>query len=230
MTVQDTSGEKGTLRSEEQRLTADREMKVPAGTGRSVYTDKRSEFFGLAVRINSEEEAAAIIDSVRKEHPGARHVCYAYRLAGGGVRRYSDDGEPQGSAGRPILEVLDRNAADMALIVVTRYFGGILLGTGGLVRAYSSAASAALEDAGLVTLIPFSTLRAVFEYADWSRAELPLRRCGAVVRRAEYGSGVTVLLSVPEAEAERVSALITEMTAGRSRAEITGWELLPRQP
>ena len=199
---------------------------VPAGTGRSVYTDRRSEFIGLCARIESEEEAKEKIEAVRKEHPAARHTCFAYRLRGGIVRRYSDDGEPQGSAGKPILDVLDRKGVDCALITVTRYFGGILLGTGGLVRAYSQAAISALDDAGLARLVPFAKYSVSLDYPDWSRVSQILRREGAVISDTDFGSGVCATFSVRGTEAERVLAAIVEDTAGRIRTVPLGEEYL----
>lgn len=199
---------------------------VPAGTGRAVYTDRRSEFIGFCTRIESEEEAKEKIEAVRKEHPAARHTCFAYRLRGGIVRRYSDDGEPQGSAGRPILDVLDRKGVDSALITVTRYFGGILLGTGGLVRAYSSAASSALDDAGLARLVPFAKFSVSIAYPDWQRASQILRREGAVISETVFGSDVTATFSVRLTDAERILAVIAEDTGGRCRTVPLGEEYL----
>ena len=166
------------------------------------------------------------IEAVRKEHPAARHTCFAYRLRGGIVRRYSDDGEPQGSAGRPILDVLDRKGVDSALITVTRYFGGILLGTGGLVRAYSSAASSALDDAGLARLVPFAKFSVSIAYPDWQRVSQILRREGAVISETVFGSDVTATFSVRLTDAERILAVIAEDTGGRCRTVPMGEEYL----
>jgi uncharacterized YigZ family protein len=121
-----------------------------AKDGTATLVEKRSEFIGYAKPVNNEDEAAAFVMSIKKKHADARHNVFAYVLRGGALKRYSDDGEPQGSAGMPVLDVICKNGLDGAAVVVTRYFGGILLGTGGLVRAYSSAASAAIADAGII--------------------------------------------------------------------------------
>jgi len=198
-------------------------------TGSSVYTDRRSEFIGTAIKISSEEEARELVAAEKKRHPDARHTVFAYRLKGGAVKRYSDDGEPQGSAGMPVLDVLEKNGIEGALITVTRYFGGILLGTGGLVRAYSTAASEALADARPLLLIPHLLIEASFDYTDWSKCETALKRAGAAVRSTGYGEKVNVILSAKKELGEELAALVTELTAGRSHAEITGSELLPEQ-
>ncbi|MCQ2427477.1 MAG: YigZ family protein [Clostridia bacterium] len=198
-------------------------------TGESLYIDRRSEFIGLAVKIGSEEEVREIVAAVKKKHPDARHTVFAYRLCGGSIKRYSDDGEPQGSAGMPVLDVLEKNSIDGALITVTRYFGGILLGTGGLVRAYSSAASDALKNAKPVVLKPFSLIRASFEYSDWSKSETALKRAGAAARSTDFSSSVDVCLSVAEDKAQSVVDLITEITGGRCSPVITGTEMLPEE-
>ena len=121
---------------------------TPAGEGSSEYVEKKSRFLGRVFAVSSEDEARALLEAVKREHYDARHNCWCYILRGG-AKRYSDDGEPQGTAGQPMLNVFEREGIENVLCVVTRYFGGILLGTGGLVRAYTAAAKDALLDAGV---------------------------------------------------------------------------------
>ena len=121
--------------------------KVPAGDGESLYTEKRSQFLGHVRKVSTEDEARAFIAEVKKNNRDARHNCWAY-IIDQNTFRYSDDGEPQGTAGIPMLEVLRREGVSECVCVVTRYFGGVLLGAGGLLRAYTKACKDALDDAG----------------------------------------------------------------------------------
>ncbi len=185
-----------------------------AGEGQSLYEDRRSEFIGRAVPVSDEGEAQAFLRSIKKEHPAARHHVWAYILRSG-EERYSDDGEPQGSAGMPTLQVMRRIGISDAAVVTTRYFGGILLGTGGLLRAYSAAAKEALADAGTVRMIPLALLRICCGYADHPRIERELARFGAATENSEFGAEVLLTVSVHTSEAKALSARVVEMTAGR---------------
>ena len=122
---------------------------IPTAPGEAELVEKRSRFIGHVWPVESEEEARACIESVRKQYYDARHHCWCYRIKEGGVERYSDDGEPQGTAGQPMLNVFQREEVTNVCCVVTRYFGGILLGAGGLVRAYTQGAKSALDAAGI---------------------------------------------------------------------------------
>ena len=198
-----------------------------AGEGSGTYTDRRSEFIGTARPVADEAEAMAFVAAVKKRHPDARHNVFAYILRGGAVKRYSDDGEPQGSAGMPVLDVLEKNGLDGVVVVVTRYFGGILLGTGGLVRAYSGAASAAVADAGVVTLGPCACLEVRMNYNDNNRTAGEIRRLGATVTGTEFGADVTLSLTVREEDRDALCARLTELTAGRAMIRQTGTVLAP---
>lgn len=191
------------------------------GRGESLYEDRRSEFIGCAVPVSSEDEAADIIKSVKKQHPAARHNVWAYILRSG-AERYSDDGEPQGSAGMPVLEVLRKSGVCDVVVVVTRYFGGILLGTGGLLRAYSSAAKQALEDAGTVRMVPMALVRVVCAYSDHRRISAGLAKLGATVASADFGADVTLSVSVASGEVDTLVRTVTEMTAGRVVPTVCG--------
>ena len=199
-----------------------------AGEGKATVVDRKSEFIGYAAPAASEEEAMRFVASIKKKHADARHNVFAYVLRGGAVKRYSDDGEPQGSAGMPVLDVLVKAGLDCAVVVVTRYFGGILLGTGGLVRAYSGAASAAIEAAGTVTLEECSVLKVILSYNDHSRIGNDLKRAGANVTETEFGESVKVTLTVSEDGREDLCRRITELTAGRAEITVCGSTMAPR--
>lgn len=126
-----------------------------AGTGTAEIVDRRSRFLGAVAPAADEQEAQAFLAEIRREHWEARHHVYAYVVEGGRIRRCSDDGEPQGTGGKPVLDVVQGAELMQCVAVVTRYFGGILLGTGGLVRAYSHAAARAVEAAGRVCMKPW---------------------------------------------------------------------------
>ena len=126
---------------------------------------EKSEFIGRILPVKTEEEAIAFIDKVRSENRKARHNCYAYVLSEGNITRYSDDAEPQGTAGPPILDVIQKSGLSDVCIVVTRYFGGILLGKGGLTRAYSNGASIAVSAAKVMEMYPAYEVTAICDYS-----------------------------------------------------------------
>lgn len=197
------------------------------GEGTGTLVDRRSEFIACAAPVTDEDEANEFVRRIKKQHPDARHNVFAYILRGGAVKRYSDDGEPQGSAGMPVLDVLEKNHLDGAVCVVTRYFGGILLGTGGLVRAYSGAAAAAVADAGIVTLGECACMTIRVSYNDNNRIGNELRRTGVQIVSTDFGAEVTLSVTVREEERERLCAALTELTAGRARVEVTGSVMAP---
>lgn len=187
--------------------------------------EKRSEFIGYAAPVANEEEATEFIKRIKKKHADARHNVFAYVLNGGAQKRYSDDGEPQGSAGMPVLEVLVKNKLDGVVVVVTRYFGGILLGTGGLVRAYSAAAKMAVDAAGIVTLEPFVTAEVSCTYNDHQKITYELKRVGANITSSEFTADVKLSIEVAEEDAEPLFDRICEMTASRAIIKKTGTKL-----
>ena len=144
---------------------------VPGGQAQAEYIEKKSRFIGQVFPITTEQEAKATIERVRRQHYDARHNCWCYILKSG-QKRYSDDGEPQGTAGQPMLNVLDRERVVDVLCVVTRYFGGILLGAGGLCRAYTKAAKDALDAAGICKMQPWLRQTVSAPYALFERVKL----------------------------------------------------------
>lgn len=197
---------------------------IPAKEGTSEYIEKKSRFLGLIVPVTTEAEARAQLDAVKKREYDARHNCWAYILHTG-QKRYSDDGEPQGTAGQPILNVLEREGVQDVLCVVTRYFGGILLGTGGLCRAYTKAAKDALDDAGISELRPWSVLRLDCPYALFERVKLELEKRGGTVISSEYGAQIALTAALPEPGEAVFAKALQELSAGSLVPEKTGTEL-----
>ena len=197
---------------------------IPAKEGASEYIEKKSRFLGLIVPVTTEAEARAQLDAVKKREYDARHNCWAYILHSG-QKRYSDDGEPQGTAGQPILNVLEREGVQDVLCVVTRYFGGILLGAGGLCRAYTTAAKDALDDAGISELRPWSVLQLDCPYALFERVKLELEKRGGTVISSEYGAQIALTAALPEPEEAVFAKALQELSAGSLVPEKTGTEL-----
>lgn len=169
---------------------------IPAGPGEAEFTEKRSRFLGHIRPVESEEEARAFISQVKKEHYDARHNCWCYLLRGG-VERYSDDGEPQGTAGLPMLEVFRREGVTDMVCVVTRYFGGVLLGAGGLLRAYTRSAKDALDAAGIAVVRPWVEAELPCSYAMAERLKTEVAAQGGQVVGMDYAAGVTIRVLVP---------------------------------
>ena len=190
------------------------EYKTPAGAGESELTEKRSRFLGHVRPAESEEEARAFLAEMKKTYYDARHNCWCY-LIRGGPERYSDDGEPQGSAGIPMLEVFRREGVTNAVCVVTRYFGGVLLGTGGLLRAYTQSAKAALDAAGIREVRRLRTLTVPCPYALLERVRLETASFGGTVTAMDYGAEAALTVELPEERAEAFAARLTDLSAGR---------------
>ena len=186
------------------------------------YTEKKSVFIGYSSPVKTEREALDFINAVRKKHSDARHNVFAYQLNGGGIARYSDDGEPQGTAGVPVLEVIKKSGADDCVIVVTRYFGGILLGASGLVRAYSTAAKSAVDAAGVVTYESYREFTLECGYSEYQRVEAELPKYGVIVDSSDFGGNVAMRLAVKAAIYDEFSARLAEMFAGRVVPEPVG--------
>lgn len=206
------------------------EYLVPTGTGEAELVEKRSRFLGHVVPVKSEAEARAYIESVKKQHYDARHNCWCYRLKEGGAERYSDDGEPQGTAGQPMLNVFQREEVSDVCCVVTRYFGGILLGAGGLVRAYTQSAKSALDAAGISVVRRWVETAIPCAYPQFERLKLEVETQGGVLGEVEYTDAVRIHALLPEGVVESVSARVTELTAGGSALEILGeaYKAVPR--
>ena len=195
---------------------------VPAGYGAGEYDEKRSRFIGQLWPAETEEEALAHIAAVKKEHYDARHNCFAYIIRDSGTVRYGDDGEPQGTAGQPMLAVLQGAGLENVCCTVTRYFGGVLLGTGGLVRAYTAAAKAAVENAGILRMAKWQSVTLRCPYKLFDRVKRLLEEQEAVTEAVDYGAEITVSALVREDRKESFAAALTELSAGSISPEITG--------
>ncbi|MBQ2765373.1 MAG: YigZ family protein [Clostridia bacterium] len=186
------------------------------------FTEKKSVFIGYACPVKTEEEATAFIAKIRKKHADARHNCYAYQLNGGGIARYSDDGEPQGTAGVPILDVIKKSGADDCCVVVTRYFGGILLGAGGLVRAYANGAKIALDAAHIVTYESYTEFRIICDYAAYQKINYEFPKYGIIVDASDFGGSVTLRLAIKATKYAEFTDKLAEMFAGSIVPETLG--------
>lgn len=178
---------------------------------------KRSRFIAYSYSIIDEADAEKKIAHLRKLHYDARHVCYAYVADAEGLKiRFSDDGEPGGTAGKPILDVIKNNGLKKTLIAVVRYFGGILLGAGGLTRAYSDGAAAVVKNSGSIFMAEKDVYKVETDYSTYKKISVPLKKLGSILS-VEYGSGVVARIacekSAPAAE------YVADISAGKAQAE-----------
>lgn len=191
------------------------------------YSEKRSRFIAVLYPCATEEKAAELIEAVRIRHRDARHNCYAYSVSCGTVKRFSDDGEPHGTAGKPILDVIEGAGITDTLIVVTRYFGGVLLGTGGLVRAYSKAAKDAAQLVQKVLMTPCSVFSCSCPYSELERLQRIISDCGGTVENTVYTDEVKLEFYLPEENGEEFLKKLCESFSARLTAEAVGTKLLP---
>ena len=186
------------------------------------FTEKRSRFIGAIRPVKTEEEAQAFIRERCKTYWDAKHNVYAYVLDGGNLCRFSDDGEPQGTAGIPVLDVLRKEGLTDCVVVVTRYFGGILLGGGGLVRAYSHGAKIAVDAAGVVEMRLSLIGEITCDYSQYGYIPALLAEQGATITDTRFGEAVTVEFCLPKEGRGSLEAALTDRSAGRLCAVFTG--------
>lgn len=187
---------------------------MPFEAGSSEFMEKRSRFISHIWRVESEAEARARIEETKKQYYDARHNCWCYLLREGGAVRYADDGEPQGTAGQPMLNVFQREEVTNVCCVVTRYFGGVLLGSGGLTRAYARGAKDALDAAGVSRVSLWTLWDIPCTYPLLERVKLELAAIGGVVESADYGADITLLAALPQGGVEMFAPRLTELSAG----------------
>lgn len=188
---------------------------VPTENAETEFTEKRSRFIGRIQKIRSEEQATELLREIRAMHRDATHNVYAYILRENGITRYSDDGEPQGTAGMPVLEVLRREGVFDVLCVVTRYFGGTLLGAGGLTRAYARSAKLTLDRAGISVMRLWlrETIRCPYPLLE--RIRLEITAAEGAQEEIRYGAEVEIQALLPRERAEEFHRRISEISAGR---------------
>ena len=185
------------------------------------YIVKKSRFIGHIAPVTTAEQALEFIAAVSKKHWDATHNVYAYILREGGIKRYSDDGEPQGTAGIPTLDVLEKSGVTDCAVVVTRYFGGIMLGAGGLVRAYSHSASIAVAAGGIVTMAMCARLKVTCDYYFYGKLSSLVPESGGVIEDTVFEDNVTLIFRLPLELVDGFNAKLIDVSNGRYRAEKT---------
>ena len=184
----------------------------------SEFTEKRSRFIGYCKPVTTEQEAVEFINSKRSEHWNATHNVYAYSLREGNIKRYSDDGEPSGTAGMPVLDVITKNEIYDVCIVVTRYFGGVLLGTGGLVRAYSQGAKVALEAGNVVMMQSCLICQARCSYNQYGKVSSLIMEIGAEVDDTVYEADVLIKFHIKPELLDKLNKQLADATSGEIQA------------
>jgi uncharacterized YigZ family protein len=184
--------------------------------------ERRSRFIGYAKPVETEEEAVSFIHAVKALNRAANHNVYAYSLRSSQLKRCSDDGEPQGTAGVPVLEVLVKSGVTDAVVVVTRYFGGILLGTGGLVRAYSHSASLALQQAKVITMRSCLMAEVCCDYSQYGRLAALIPESGGVVEDTDFTDKICVRFHMSDEGMPEFEKKLAQATCGQSRVVING--------
>lgn len=203
--------------------------KVPFCDAEIEFIERKSRFIGNVFLISSEQEAKEKIDEVRILQEGASHVVYAYDIHAENATRFSDDGEPKGTAGPPVYEIFRREGLTNYCCTVTRYFGGILLGAGGLIRAYANTAKLALEAAGIAQLAPHYSFRICCDYAHYDPIRAFLKSVEHQQSAPEFGAQVSFEILLPESECERIQTGILDRTAGRAQIVELGIRQLPER-
>ena len=203
------------------------EYLVPFEDVVSEFVEKRSRFISHLWRVETEAEARARIEEMKKKYYDARHNCWCYLLKEGNIVRYSDDGEPQGTAGQPMLNVFQREEVANVCCVVTRYFGGVLLGAGGLTRAYTKGAKDALDAAGIARMSLWTVWDVPCTYPLLERVKLDIAAAGGVIRDTAYGADITLRAAFLQENASAFGKKLTELSAGRLQMTAVGEEFLP---
>ena len=199
------------------------EYLVPTDFGEDEFVEKKSRFIGRVWPVVTEEEALSKIQEMKKQHYDATHTCWAYIIKDGAVR-FSDDGEPGGTAGMPMIQVLQREGLFNIVCVVTRYFGGILLGAGGLVRAYTKGAKIAVDAAGKSMKRVWTVLYVPCPYNFYERVKLEVAAFEGIIRDTQFGAEVELEILVAEGKAQAFLDALTDMTAGTVEGMETGKE------
>lgn len=195
-----------------------------AGAVTASFVEKKSEFIGNIAPCSTEDEAIAFIQEIRRQHRKATHNCYAYILRDNNIGRHSDDGEPSGTAGAPMYEVLKKEGLTDVCCVVTRYFGGILLGAGGLVRAYANGVKIAVDAAQIKEMRIAKQLRLTVEYSLYGKIGAVLSNFDARVCKEDFAAAVTITLYIAEEKSKELAAQLTDICCGKINIESLGTE------
>ena len=191
------------------------------GTGEIV--EKKSRFIANVYKVETEDEVSSYINAAKKKYWDARHNCYAFVIGENNeIQRSSDDGEPSGTAGKPIMEVLMGNEVHNCLIIVTRYFGGTLLGTGGLIRAYQQAAKVGLENSTIIEKQAGTRLRLTTDYNGLGKIQHIAEQKGFYIAETEYTDVVAITMVIPDEYTQDFADKVTEITAGKALIENQG--------
>ena len=191
------------------------------------YTEQRSRFISTVIPVSSETDAIKFINDTKQKYWDARHNVYAYILRDGGICRYSDDGEPHSTAGLPTLDVLRKKNLTDVCVVTTRYFGGILLGTGGLVRAYTAAANEAIISAGIAVMRKCDVCSVKCEYTDYSYLEQVLTANKAVIENTEFTDKVEVFFYIDSAKKDLLGQTLTDNFFGKLSIKVRMQKFMP---
>ncbi len=191
------------------------EYKTVAAAATASFTEKKSQFIGNISPCKTEQEAISFIESIRKQHRKATHNCYAYILRNNNISRHSDDGEPGGTAGAPMLEVLKKEGLTDVCCVVTRYFGGILLGAGGLVRAYGNGVKTAIDASKIKIMKRARLLRLTVDYSMYGKIGALLSQYDTRIQKEDFGTDVTIELYIHSDKSREFTEKLTDLCFGR---------------
>lgn len=200
----------------------EKEYKTVEKENSAAFTEKKSEFIGYVCPVGTQQEAADFINKIKAMHRTASHNVYAYVLKENNIQRSSDDGEPGGTAGVPVLDVLLKEGLCNVCVVVTRYFGGILLGAGGLVRAYSHASKLAVEAGGIITMAPCEICEISVDYSFYEKMLSLLSSHGANIENTDFAERVNIRFTVKAQNARKLSDDIVQQSNGRYSATAVG--------
>lgn len=202
--------------------------KTPYRDSEIEFIERKSRFIGNVFLVYSEREARERIEAVERKHKAANHVVYAYDIRSENAVRFTDAGEPKGTAGLPVYEIFRREELTCYCCTVTRYFGGILLGAGGLIRAYANTAKLALEAAGIAELMPYARLSVSCDYPHFDIITAFLKTTDSETASTDFSDRVRLEIITPEADAAAIADTIKNKTAGRALIEPLGSELRPQ--
>ena len=193
------------------------------------FIERRSRFIATVRPVSTEEQALELIEQMRSRYHDATHNVYAYIISENNICRYSDDGEPSGTAGIPVLDVLRKEGLTDVAIVVTRYFGGILLGGGGLVRAYGASAKVGVDAGGIITRILCNVVKVETDYTTFGKVQYETLGKGYAVKDTVYGAEVSLFVYCPADDTQNYINFITDVTNARAVCEVVGQEHLDKE-